>query len=401
MKKILIIEDDQVLVSAYRQGFTSRGFSVATALDGQAGLDLLDTFRPDLVQVDLMVPIVSGVEVIQRIRARPGLDNLPIVVVSGCYVTEMVEAAVQAGATKVISKLNCSPRAVVETINEILTPNTPPAPPSPPPASSPSPSDSPAAPPESKPPLARTHWQQSATGSSSFEIRQGLLHRAGEIEQDLRNHLHTVLVSQSEPARLSALHELYRCVHSLTGYSGMAGFLRIAHVAGALELLLKDLAAKPRIITSSTLTTLSRAVESISRLFLQAPETLDQFPQSPLVLAVDDEPISRHTLGAALARANLRAIALDDPNIALHLLKLNRFDLVLLDVDMPGIDGFELCQRLHETPTNRQTPVIFVTALSDYEIQARSLLSGGQELIAKPYPLIELAVKALAVIAQH
>jgi len=91
----------------------------------------------------------------------------------------------------------------------------------------------------------------------------------------------------------------------------------------------------------------------------------------------------------------LRAISLDDPALALKLLEENRFDLILLDVQMPGLNGFELCAQLHDTRANATTPVIFLTALNDFETRTRSTLSGGIDFIGKPVMLVELAVKAL------
>jgi DNA-binding response OmpR family regulator len=62
---------------------------------------------------------------------------------------------------------------------------------------------------------------------------------------------------------------------------------------------------------------------------------------------------------------------------------------------MPGMNGFELCTRLRTYPTNAKTPVIFVTGLTDFESRAKSTLSGGSDLIAKPFLFMELAVKAI------
>jgi CheY-like chemotaxis protein len=67
-----------------------------------------------------------------------------------------------------------------------------------------------------------------------------------------------------------------------------------------------------------------------------------------------------------------------------------------MDVDMPGQDGFALCEKIRAHPTNRDTPVVFVTARSDFETRARSTLSGGNDFITKPFLLLELGVKALS-----
>ena len=71
------------------------------------------------------------------------------------------------------------------------------------------------------------------------------------------------------------------------------------------------------------------------------------------------------------------------------------FDLILLDVDMPGMNGFELCTKIRALTAYKKTPVVFVTSLNDFESRANSTMSGGNDFIAKPFLFMELAVKAL------
>ena len=85
----------------------------------------------------------------------------------------------------------------------------------------------------------------------------------------------------------------------------------------------------------------------------------------------------------------------EDPNEALKLLTDKPFDLVFLDVDMPGMTGFELCAKLRKMPQHKKTPVLFVTALSDFDSRTSSTMAGGNDFIAKPFLFIELTVKAL------
>jgi len=72
--------------------------------------------------------------------------------------------------------------------------------------------------------------------------------------------------------------------------------------------------------------------------------------------------------------------------------------LVFLDVDMPGMNGYELCTKLRAIPAHKKTPVVFVTSLNDFENRANSTMSGGNDFIGKPFLFIELAVKALVYI---
>lgn len=87
--------------------------------------------------------------------------------------------------------------------------------------------------------------------------------------------------------------------------------------------------------------------------------------------------------------------------MGLQWLQERHFDLVLLDVQMPGMDGFELCQRLRKLPGYLNTLVIFVTALAEFENCAKKLLSGGDDLIAKPVFPMDLAVKAVALLLKR
>ena len=110
---------------------------------------------------------------------------------------------------------------------------------------------------------------------------------------------------------------------------------------------------------------------------------------------MDDEAISRRAVTYALEKAKLPCTAVDSPQAALDLLAANAYDLVFLDVDMPGMNGFELCTKLRGLARNKTTPVVFVTSLTDFESRAHSMMSGGNDLIAKPFLFMELAVKSL------
>ena len=159
--------------------------------------------------------------------------------------------------------------------------------------------------------------------------------------------------------------------------------------------MLNELKTKPEKVNPSTLRTLAQGVDVLAALAEKASAPQDELIASPLILVLDDESISRETGCVAPEKAHLRGVALADSASALKLLEENRFDLVFLDADMPGLNGLEVCKRLYAMPSNKTTPVVFVTGLTDFETQAQSALSGGTDLIAKPIVLIELAVKAL------
>src|SRR6202020_1059487 len=126
----------------------------------------------------------------------------------------------------------------------------------------------------------------------------------------------------------------------------------------------KDLLKKPAQMTASVLRTVAHASDCMNVLFRDLALIPQEVPQSLLILVVDDEPISRRTIAVALNKARLRCVGMEDSRMALTILQENPFDLIFLDAEMPGLNGFELCAELRKLPTNKTTPVIFVTSLT-------------------------------------
>ncbi|MBM3838106.1 MAG: response regulator [Verrucomicrobia bacterium] len=90
-----------------------------------------------------------------------------------------------------------------------------------------------------------------------------------------------------------------------------------------------------------------------------------------------------------------------DGQEALELCGRNRYELFILDVKMPGMNGYELCQKLRSMAHYRKTPVIFVTGEDNFGSRVRSAGSGGDDFIGKPFLMKELAVKALIHLLVH
>lgn len=188
-------------------------------------------------------------------------------------------------------------------------------------------------------------------------------------------------------------------IHSLKDAARPAELTALRHMATAVELLFKQLSEKAENVTSSTLRTAAlgvKALEELSRPGL-LPGLLSEPPLR--ILAVDDETFSRFALSHALKRGLTEPEVADDAARALGMAERNTYDLIVLDVQMPGMDGFELCSKIHETAANRTTPVIFVTSLRDFDSRANSIIAGGRDLIAKPFLTFELTVKALTLVA--
>ncbi len=120
MPKIVVVEDQQVLATVYRNKFIAEGYQVEVAADGEAGIALINSASPDLVILDVMLLKLNGIEVLKRVRANPSLRTLTVLIFSNASLPGMVEDAWNAGATMVLSKLRHSPKQIVESVRSAL-----------------------------------------------------------------------------------------------------------------------------------------------------------------------------------------------------------------------------------------------------------------------------------------
>ena len=90
-KKILIAEDDNFISLAYKNGITRAGFDVITALNGVEAIDKIKTEKPDLVLLDLMMPIKGGFDVLEELKITGIVKKIPIIVLSNLGQTSDIE----------------------------------------------------------------------------------------------------------------------------------------------------------------------------------------------------------------------------------------------------------------------------------------------------------------------
>lgn len=200
--------------------------------------------------------------------------------------------------------------------------------------------------------------------------------------------------------RQRMLASLHRELRTFKGESGLPELLPVWQMSSALEGLVKQLTDKASEVNLSTLRTVASGVELLKDLCVPGLQ-VDLLTNPPFrLLAVDDDPISRNAVSFALRKALSSPDLAENGETALALAAEHAYDVIFLDVQMPGMDGFEVCTRIHKTVPNRGTPVIFVTCHSDFEARAQSALSGGSDLIGKPFLTFEITVKALTLSLQ-
>jgi len=114
------------------------------------------------------------------------------------------------------------------------------------------------------------------------------------------------------------------------------------------------------------------------------------------ILVVDDAPPNVQLVVGFLASSGYRAVVAEDGARALEAIRQSRPDLVVLDVAMPGLDGFETCQRIKEDPDMRDVPVLFLTGRSQMDDKLKGFKAGGVDYIAKPIHKAELLARVEA-----
>jgi len=122
--------------------------------------------------------------------------------------------------------------------------------------------------------------------------------------------------------------------------------------------------------------------------------------ENPKILVVDDHPSSRMTAVALLSVEGYDVLEAENGMAALDcVIDLNP-DLILLDVMMPGMDGYEVCRRLKQDEQTRLIPIVFVTALNDRRARLKGIEAGGDDFLSKPFDQLELSARVKSLIRQ-
>ncbi len=402
MKKILFVEDDALVARIYSQKLAEAGFDVAVAEDGLAAMKRLPEFKPDLVVLDLMLPKMSGLDVVKFMRQRPDLKSTPIVVLSNSFLNKLGEEVASMGVEEMLAKPAATPALLVETLNRILQrPGAAAAPAAP--AASRISAGRPA-PPATPPPVVVSPglrdldptYQNESASAFRKRIRRDFFEQIPSISRGVRQACQDFLETADAPARSLRLEGLGRKLGFITHMTAMAACYRISQLSSALEALLFELQEKPGSMTESCKHTIASTSTLLTDWLSRADQPDEQCLSPTTILLVDDDAVSNRALVFALSRVNLVAKSVTDPFKALEKLRANSYDIVLLDINLPGISGLTLREQMRELPLHKSTPVIFMTSHAEFEPRARQISSAGDDFITKPIMPIELTVKVTA-----
>jgi len=120
MAKVLIIDDDQTMQALYQRVFLLEGFEVKVAEGGVVGLQKAASFSPDIILLDMMMPVVNGLEVLEKLKSNDALKGIPVIVMSNYSELDITTHAMQLGANQYFVKSDIEPVTLVGIVRTTL-----------------------------------------------------------------------------------------------------------------------------------------------------------------------------------------------------------------------------------------------------------------------------------------
>jgi|GEM_PF-335660 len=371
MKKVLIIDDDQFILKVYQKKFETEGLVVEVAADASAALDTIRKSVPALILLDLMLPGMSGVELLGHIRTLPGCTEIPVIVFSHSFDEKLLDAARAAGAIQCLNKNSISPNRLLEIVRAALAASSSSIPP--------------------VIPVPSAAREPVAGGRD--ETRAMLARDAISIEARLNTQVQAFAASAIGPQRLATLEPLHTSFAKLESDAIAAVLPRLALLARGVTLMLEDLHEHPDEITSSSFRTLARAVEVIPALFLPRPN--QEFEPPTIALIVHAQRGVAPLLAEALRQAGQPAVAFRDTTAALSFIEDNPVELLVSDLDLAQPNGGDFVRRCQAIPGRAHLPAVLLSNQPPAGTTVPNFLLAHQ-VLNYPFTANEVVVSAIA-----
>ena len=123
--------------------------------------------------------------------------------------------------------------------------------------------------------------------------------------------------------------------------------------------------------------------------------------QQPTILVVEDEAHIRELVCLHLGLERFDCVEAADGNAALQLAKERRFNLIILDLMLPGVDGVTVCEAIRRSSENQDVPILMLTARREESDKVRGLESGADDYLTKPFSVKELVARARALLRRN
>jgi DNA-binding response OmpR family regulator len=360
-KRLLLIIDDPFLSRFYREKMEKAGFQVDLARDLAHGLDLLQADQPDVLVLDSVLPGSDAVQSLESIRAAGSGSEVAIIVLPTPHyaVSQRLESDPQ------VRLLKSSSNPLGELLQQASE-------------------------------LAQ--GEKKNEGALMLATlpdetwKLGAVEAAQQSVTEMRHLLHDL----SRPgADVEPLGGFLQQVHRLGGQAGLLSRNSLTNISIAVEVMVYNLTLYPERLDPLSLRTLTQAVDFLSLLLRDGTYTRMPEIEAAQIMIIEDEASARELIIAAMELVGLHAKGQETPRGGLSLLGDNPFDLIFLDINLPEMNGFDLCNKVRSLPLHERTPIVFLTGMASFQNRVQSSLSGGNDFIGKPFNVAELGVKAL------
>ncbi len=345
MPKILLVEDNEMNRDMLSRRLIRKGYQVVLALDGQSGVEMAESEAPDLILMDMSLPILDGWEATRRLKANQATQRIPVIGLTAHAMSSDREKALDAGCNDYDTK----PVELSRLLGMIET-------------------------------LLGTPIDAVA-----------------EEPQGATTPLASDVTTLPLPAPL--LHALRTSLNQIIGYSAM--LLEQAHEEGQptflpdlkrtqsagfeLLTLINDNFRAIKASNPPTWTPQPEPQESIDLTKDSAPCKPVPAGSQGLILIVDDIEGNRDMLSRSLQRQGYVIAVAETGRQALSKIASAPFDLVLLDIVMPEMDGITVLKQLKADPALRHIPVIMMSALDELNAALHCIELGAEDYLQKPF----------------
>jgi DNA-binding response OmpR family regulator len=361
INRLLLIQDNTLVQNFYRDRLERAGFIVQSVATVEEGLRRMGSALPNVVVLDPLLPEGDAAQSIASVRSLMGASDVPVVVLptqQRC-ITEAIE---QNKRTRLIEPGgNVAATLITEAAG-----------------------------------LAHFKMADLAEMTANSEPderwRTAALNAAPAAVAAMRQTLHSLVCEPQSPEHLRTLLQNAHCFADQMSLLGPSG---LSQTASALEVLAYGLVQFPERLDQLTLRTLGQAVDFLGALLETKHATRSADLKSAHVMIVEDEANARELIIMAMSLVGLDADGLDSPAASLAVLSTQPCDLIFLDINLPEMDGFELCTKLRAMSLHELTPIVFLTGMNSFKNRVQSNLSGGNDFVGKPFNVAELGLKAL------
>ncbi|MGB8354446.1 MAG: response regulator [Chthoniobacteraceae bacterium] len=208
----------------------------------------------------------------------------------------------------------------------------------------------------------------------------------------MRRSLHYFLRHQDE---LAVLEDMEKNARYLTDLAKVDLLKPIAALTTALESLVRDQQKNPKNVNPSSMRTIGQCIDFLAVLIEESNLTRLKDVTNAKIFAIDDDGGVLDIITSTMELANLNITTAAGATDGLAKLSAENYELILLDVGLPDMNGMDICSRVRAMPQHHKTPIVFLTGEATVQNRVQSTLNGGNDMIGKPFSVLELAVKAL------